>query len=78
MYSLTGGSLMTTAKLGPWAKAFSCVSVRGVLERFWTHLTLLWFADVASDVTSDVVASDIVSDVTSKLSSGEITSVPLE
>ena len=48
MYSLTGGSLVTTAKLGPLARAFSCASVRGVLERLWTHLTLLWFADVTS------------------------------
>ena len=78
MYSLTGDSLATTTKLGPWAKAFSCTSVRGVLERLWTHLTLLWLAD-ATDVASDVVvaASGLTSDVTSKISSSELTSVPV-
>ena len=64
-YLLIGGSLVTTAKLGPWVKNLSCASVRGVLERLWTHLTLLWFdvaSDVASNVTSEVVvvSSDVV------------------
>ena len=65
---------MTTAKLGPWARAFSCMSVRGVLERLWTHLTLLWFADVISEV----VTSDVGSDVTSELSLDEVTSATVE
>ena len=69
---------MTTAKLGPWAKAFSCMSVKGVLERLWTHFSLLWFADVTSDVTFDVVASEVVSGVASKLSSDEVISVLVE
>ena len=68
MYSLTGGSLVTTAKLGPQTRAFSCTSVRGVLERLQTHLTLLWFA----------VASDVTSDVTSEVSPGVVTSVPVD
>ena len=65
---------MTTAKLGPWARSFSCMSVRGVLERLWTHLTLLWFADVISEV----VTSDVGSDVTSELSLDEVTSATVE
>ena len=65
---------MTTAKLGPWARAFSCMSVRGVLERLWTHLTLLWFADVISEV----VTSDVGSDVTSELSLDEVTSATVK
>ena len=41
MYSLTGGSLVVIAKFGPRASAFSCASVRGVLDRLCTHLVLL-------------------------------------
>ena len=51
---MTGGSLVTTAKFGPWASAFSCMPVRGVFERLWTHFTL-WL--LTAVVSPDVVVS---------------------
>ena len=47
MYSPVGGSLVTTAKLGPWARTFSWASVHVEFVRLCTHLFsrhcfLLW------------------------------------
>ena len=53
IYLLTGGSLVAIAKLGPWARAFSCTSVRWVFERLCTHFTLLL-------LLTDVIAVSVV------------------
>ena len=72
IYLLTVSSLATTAKFGPWSRAFSCASVRGVLERLWIHFTLLLFTAVTAVAPVIFVVADVVSG-----SSIELNAVPI-
>ena len=51
-----GGSLSTTAKLGPQANRLSCAVVKGLMEILMTHLAFCWSCPVAGVV---VVVMDV-------------------
>ena len=50
MYSVIGGCLGTTAKLGLWLSTLACASVKGLLDMFLIHVLLvelvyMWLAE---------------------------------